>query len=190
MPSMNIPISITLLRIAAIPLVALFYLIPFHWAHVASALIFLIAALSDWLDGFLARTLSQTTEFGAFLDPVADKLLVSIALVFILGQHPMIAFSIPVAIIIGREIAISALREWMAELGKRAGVQVSFIGKTKTVLQMTSIFILLWYTSAAPVILKWVGPILLWLAAALTIWSMVVYIKLAWPDLTLSKETE
>lgn len=187
---MNIAISITLLRIAAIPVVVLLYLMPFHWSHVGAAVIFLIAALSDWLDGFLARSLKQTTEFGAFLDPVADKLLISISLVFILGKHPTIGLSIPTAIIIGREIAISALREWMAELGKRAGVRVSHIGKIKTVVQMTAIFILLWYTTSAPVILKWLGPILLWIAAALTVWSMIVYIKVAWPDLTLSKETE
>lgn len=187
---MNIPISITLLRIAAIPVVVILYLIPFHWAHVAAALIFLLAAISDWLDGFLARSLKQTTEFGAFLDPVADKLLISISLVFILGQHPMVALSIPIAIIIGREIAISALREWMAEIGKRAGVRVSFIGKIKTVVQMLAIFILLWYTTTAPAILKWLGPILLWVAAGLTVYSIGVYIKLAWPDLTLSKDKE
>lgn len=187
MLAMNIPISITLLRIAAIPLVALFYLIPFHWAHVLAAFVFLIAALSDWLDGFLARALSQTTDFGAFLDPVADKLLVSVSLVFVLGVHPMLILAIPAAIIIGREIAISALREWMAELGKRAGVRVTFIGKLKTVLQMAAIFILLWYTPTAPAILKWLGPLLLWIAAGLTVWSMIIYIKLAWPDLGLSK---
>jgi len=185
---MNIPISLTFIRIAAIPLVILLYLMPFHWAHVAAAFIFLLAALTDWLDGYLARSLSQTTEFGAFLDPVADKLLISISLVFILSKHPVIGLSIPIAIIIGREIAISALREWMAELGKRAGVKVSYIGKTKTVLQMVAIFLLLWYTSVAPVILKWAGPALLWVAAVLTVWSMIIYIKVAWPNLTLSKD--
>lgn len=187
---MNVPISVTFLRIAAIPLVALFYLIPFHWAHVTAAIIFLIAALTDWLDGYLARSLSQTTEFGAFLDPVADKLLISVSLVFILAKHPVIGLSIPTAIIIGREIAISALREWMAELGKRAGVKVSYIGKAKTVLQMIAIFLLLWYTRSAPDILLWVGPILLWVAAVLTVWSMAIYIKIAWPNLTLSKEKQ
>lgn len=187
---MNIPISITLLRIAAIPIVVLLYLLPFDWSHAAAALIFLLAALSDWLDGYLARALSQTTDFGAFLDPVADKLLVSISLIFILAYHPVIGLSIPIAIIIGREVAISALREWMAEMGKRAGVRVSFIGKVKTVLQMTAIFVLLWYTKNTLVILKWLGPILLWVAAVLTVWSMIVYIKLAWSDLTLSKEKQ
>lgn len=190
MSAMNIPISITLLRIAAIPIVVILYLIPFHWAHVGAAVIFLIAAISDWLDGFLARSLSQTTEFGAFLDPVADKLLISISLIFILAKHPVAGLSIPTAIIIGREIAISALREWMAELGKRAGIRVSYIGKLKTVVQMVAIFILLWYTATAPATLKWLGPLLLWVAAGLTIYSMGVYIKLAWPDLTLSKDKE
>ena len=149
MNPMNIPISITLLRIAAIPVVAVLYLLPFHWAHVGAAFIFLIAALSDWLDGFLARSLSQTTEFGAFLDPVADKLLISISLIFILAKHPLTGLSIPTAIIIGREIAISALREWMAELGKRAGMRVSYIGKIKTAVQMLAIFVLLWYTASS-----------------------------------------
>jgi len=188
---MNIPISVTLLRIAAVPLVVIFYLMPFHWAHVVAATLFLIAALSDWLDGFLARSLKQTTQFGAFLDPVADKLLISISLVFVLGKYPMMGFVIPTAIIIGREIIVSALREWMAELGKRAGVQVTHLGKIKTVLQMSAIFTLLWYTpNTSSTLLKWLGPILLWAAAVLTIWSMVVYVKLAWPSLTLLKETE
>lgn len=187
---MNVPISITLFRIAAIPVVMFFYLLPFHWSHLTSAIIFLIAAISDWLDGFLARSLKQTTEFGAFLDPVADKLLISMALVLIVGHHSGIGLSIPAAVIIGREIAISALREWMAEIGKRAGVKVSYIGKVKTVIQLAAIATLLWYSATAPQILKWLGPLLLWAAAALTVWSMALYIRAAWSDLTLSKETE
>ena len=187
---MNIPIGITLFRIAAIPLVMLLYLLPFSWSHSAAALLFLLAALTDWLDGYLARTLSQTTKFGAFLDPVADKLLVSMSLVIVLGSHPVLFLAIPSAVIIGREIAISALREWMAELGKRAGVKVSLIGKLKTVLQMSAIFLLLWYHATSMALIKWLGPICLWVAAILTVWSMVVYIQLAWSDLTLSKDRQ
>ena len=187
---MNIPISLTLVRILAIPVIILFYLLPFSWAHPIAAALFLLAALTDWLDGVLARALSQTTKLGEFLDPVADKLLVTMVLVIILGRYGLFALAIPAAIIIGREIAISALREWMAELGKRAGVKVSYIGKVKTVLQMTAMVLLLWYYPGAPIVIKWAGLILLWAAAALTVWSMFVYLRVAWPDLTLSKEQE
>lgn len=180
---MNVPISITLLRIAAIPIVALLYLLPFTWSNAAAALVFIVAALTDWLDGFLARMLSQVTDFGAFLDPVADKLLVSVSLVIILGVRPGIWLAIPTAIIIGREIAISALREWMAELGKKAGVKVRYIGKIKTVSQMLALILLLWYSDVDPVVLKWAGPVLLWIAAALTVWSMFIYLAVAWSDL-------
>jgi len=187
---MNLPITITLLRIAAIPIVSLLYLLPFSWSNTAAAIIFIIAALTDWLDGFLARALSQVTELGTFLDPVADKLLVSISLVIILGVRSGILLAIPAAIIIGREVAISALREWMSGLGKRAGVKVLYIGKVKTVLQMLALIVLLWYSKSDPLILKWLGPALLWVAAILTMWSMIVYLSIAWSDLTLSREKE
>ncbi len=182
--------SLTLLRIVAIPVIILLYLLPFQWAHPTAAILFLGAALTDWLDGFLARALSQTTKLGAFLDPVADKLLVTMVLVVILAKGEVAMLAIPTAIIIGREIAISALREWMSEIGKRAGVKVTYIGKVKTVLQMLAVALLLWYYPGAKAYIKWFGPILLWLAAALTIWSMGIYLKVAWPDLTLSPEKE
>jgi len=187
---MNIPISLTLLRIVAIPFVILFYLLPFSWAHPVAAVIFLLAGLTDWLDGYLARALSQTTKLGAFLDPVADKLLVTMALVIVLGKGDLPFLSIPIAIIIGREIAISALREWMAEIGKRVGVKVTYIAKVKTVVQMLAVILLLWYYPGVNPLVKWFGPILLWIAAALTLWSMGIYLRAAWPDLTLSKEKE
>lgn len=187
---MNLPIVITLLRIASIPVVSLLYLLPFTWSNTAAAIIFIIAALTDWLDGFLARALSQVTELGTFLDPVADKLLISISLVIILGVRSGMLLAIPAAIIIGREIAISALREWMSALGKRTGVKVRYIGKVKTVLQMLALITLLWYSKSDPQILKWIGPSLLWVAAILTLWSMIIYMTVAWSDLTLSKEKE
>ncbi len=187
---MNIPMSLTLIRILAIPVVILLYLLPFPWAHPVAAVIFLLAALTDWLDGVLARALSQTTKLGAFLDPVADKLLVTMTLVIILAKHALPTLAIPIAIIIGREIAISALREWMSEIGKRTGVKVMYISKLKTVLQMLAVVLLLWYYPGVSAWVEWFGPILLWLAAALTVWSMGIYLRVAWPDLTLSKEKE
>lgn len=187
---MNIPMILTSIRILAIPVVILFYLLPFPWAHPVAAFVFWLAAITDWLDGYLARALSQTTKLGAFLDPVADKLLVTMTLVVILGTHELPTLLIPGAIIIGREIAISALREWMSEIGKRAGVKVTYIGKVKTVLQMLALILLLWYYPGVSPYVTWLGPILLWAAAALTVWSMGIYLRVAWPDLTLSKEQE
>jgi CDP-diacylglycerol--glycerol-3-phosphate 3-phosphatidyltransferase len=185
----NIPLILTLLRISVIPIFAVFFFLPYHWAHPIATVIFVLAAITDWLDGYLARSLKQTTDFGAFLDPVADKLLVAFALVIIVGEHYFPGLSIPAAIIVMREIAISSLREWMAEIGKRASVAVSFVAKVKTTLQMVSLILLIWYTpktSGAWVI--WLGAILLYAAAALTLWTMIHYLKIAWPDLTLSRE--
>ena len=187
---MNLPMSITVLRILAIPLVVLFYMMPFQWAHGVAVVLFLLAALSDWLDGYLARLLSQTTDFGAFLDPVADKLLVCVCLVMILGAHPVMGLSIPIAVIIAREITVSAFREWMSGLGKRDAAGVRQIGKIKTGVQMTAIFLLLFYTEAAPVWMKWLGYGALWVAALLTVFSLYQYTRLAWNDLTLSQEKE
>jgi CDP-diacylglycerol--glycerol-3-phosphate 3-phosphatidyltransferase len=188
--TMNLPMSITVLRILAIPLVVLFYMMPFQWAHGVAVVLFLLAALSDWLDGYLARLLSQTTDFGAFLDPVADKLLVCVCLVMILGAHPVMGLSIPIAVIIAREITVSAFREWMSGLGKRDAAGVRQIGKIKTGVQMTAIFLLLLYTETAPVWMKWLGYGALWLAALLTVYSLYQYTRLAWNDLTLSQEKE
>jgi CDP-diacylglycerol--glycerol-3-phosphate 3-phosphatidyltransferase/cardiolipin synthase len=179
---LNIPTILTLGRVAVIPLVlALFYI---DWAparHVAAAL-FIVAALTDWLDGYLARLWKQTSNFGAFLDPVADKLLVAVALVMLLRfgpQKPLL--SLLVAVIIGREITISALREWLAELGQRGRVSVGLLGKLKTVSQMTAIGLMLWETPLGPIPVYDLGYVLLFLASALTIWSMIVYLRAAWP---------
>ena len=143
------------------------------------AAIFFVAGFTDWLDGYLARVLDQGTPFGAFLDPVADKLMVATALVLLVEQQDNSYFTIAAAVIIGREIVISALREWMAELGKRASVAVSFLGKAKTFAQMAAIFALLLAGPASPAYVLTIGYILLFTAAALTLWSMFVYLSAA-----------
>jgi len=177
---LNIPNALTLLRIVLIPvLVALTY-IPFQGRYVVVAGVFLIAAITDWFDGYLARTLNQTSAFGRFLDPVADKLMVAAALIVLVQWHADNALMVVSAVIIvSREITISALREWMAELGKRASVAVSYIGKLKTAMQMTAITVLLVHHP----LLDKLGFSLLIVAAGLTIWSMFIYLRAAWPDL-------
>lgn len=178
---MNLPNLLTLSRIIMIPVfVGVFYL-PVDWRHLASAAIFAIAGLTDWLDGYLARKLDQSTPFGAFLDPVADKLMVAVALIVLIEEHASFILTIPAMVIIGREIVISALREWMAEVGSRASVAVSYIGKIKTTAQMVAIVTLL----AVPpgVLVSQLGTALLYLAAGLTLWSMILYLRAAWGDL-------
>lgn len=185
---MNIPIGLTLIRIMAIALLAVIYVLPVSWAHPLAAIIFAVAAATDWLDGYLARKWQQTTRFGAFLDPVADKLIVCTALVLIANAAvlPLIVF--PVAVIIGREIVISALREWMAEIGRRTSVAVSMIAKLKTAMQMVALFILLWYHPRSASWWRLLGGVLLYMAAVLTVWSMTMYLRAAWRDLTLSED--
>lgn len=178
---MNLPNVLTMSRIVMIPVfVAVFYL-PVDWRYVASAAIFAIAGATDWLDGYLARKLDQSTPFGAFLDPVADKLMVAVALTVLIEEHASYLLTIPAMVIIGREIVISALREWMAEIGSRASVAVSYIGKIKTTAQMVAIVMLL----AVPpgLFFAHVGIALLYLAAVLTLWSMALYLQAAWADL-------
>ena len=184
---LNIPNLLTWLRILLIPVfVAMFYL-PQDWfsAHEVNyiaTLIFAVAALTDWLDGYLARALNQTSAFGAFLDPVADKLMVAAALVLLVKLHRVDAGI--ALIIIGREIAISALREWMAGLGKSKNVAVSFIGKLKTTAQMAAIPLLLYHDKIGGQIdSQAAGTILIYVAAVLTLWSMGYYLKKAWPQI-------
>ena len=156
----------------------------------ASAIVFALAAFTDWLDGYLARKLNQSTPFGAFLDPVADKLMVAIAIVLLVERFGLWWFTLPAIVIIGREILISALREWMAELGKRTSVAVSNIGKIKTSFQMLSILVLL---AAAPERSGiWVdtGVALMYAAAILTLWSMMAYLKAAWPEFKLGNDNK
>ncbi|MEE9358446.1 CDP-diacylglycerol--glycerol-3-phosphate 3-phosphatidyltransferase [Candidatus Vondammii sp. HM_W22] len=181
---LNIPNILTLLRIALIPVyVGIFYL-PWELAGQACALVFALAAITDWLDGYLARKLQQVSSLGAFLDPVADKLMVSTALILLVEAHPSPVLAVPVLVIIGREIAISALREWMAEFGVRAQVAVSVIGKIKTAFQMTAIFLLIYSQDILGLPIATIGYVLLYVAAILTFWSMMVYIRAAWPTLS------
>lgn len=182
---MNIPLTLTLMRIFAIPVIALIYLLPFSWAHPTAAILFALAAFTDWLDGYLARSLSQTTQLGAFLDPVADKLLVTVSLVMVLSANLIPYLGLAAAVIIGREIAISALREWMSTIGKRTGVAVTHVAKFKTALQMVALTMLLWYHPGSFTWLVWLGPLLLYIAVVLTLWSMCVYLKAAWPEMRI-----
>ena len=177
---MNLANQLTLLRIIFIPLFVVVFYLPFSWAHLLCAVIFTLAAITDWLDGYVARKYNQSTSFGAFLDPVADKLMVAIALLLLVSIHPNSAwFVAAAAVIVGREIVISALREWMAEIGQRASVAVSFIGKIKTTLQMLAIIVLLMDMEE----LYLLGYIALAGAASLTLWSMIMYLRAAAPFL-------
>ena len=181
---MNIPNILTLLRIALIPVFVVIYYLPWSLAAQVCALVFLLAAVTDWLDGYLARRLNQVSPMGEFLDPVADKLMVATALVLLVQTDASPALAVPAAIIIGREITISALREWMAELGARAQVAVSVIGKIKTAVQMTAIVMLIYRTDLMGMPVYTIGYVLLYVAAFLTLWSMAVYLRAAWPSLT------
>ena len=184
---MNIPNLITVLRVLLIPIFILLFYVPYHWSYMAASTVFAIAAATDWLDGYLARRLQQSTPFGAFLDPVADKLMVAVALVLLVQEHHNLWLTLPAAVIIGREIVISALREWMAELGARAQVAVSNMGKWKTAAQMLALVILLANPSDFSF---WVlvGYALLLAAAGLTLWSMLQYLRAAWPHLKTDNE--
>jgi len=184
---LTIPTLLTLVRIIAIPLFVIAYYFPSHWGHWIAAIIFAFAGFTDWLDGYLARNLSQISRFGAFLDPVADKLLVAVALVVIVGEIGLPYLAIPAAIIVGREIVISALREWMAEIGKRTSLAVNMMSKFKTAIQMIALILLILYQPGYFLFLI-IGASLLYIAAALTLWSMIMYLKVAWPDLTLREE--
>lgn len=180
---MNIPNLLTLLRIALIPVFVVVFFMSFSWSNFACAAIFTVAAITDWLDGYLARKLQQHTNLGAFLDPVADKLMVAAALVMLVERHATVWLAVPAIIIVSREISISALREWMAILGERASVAVSYIGKLKTFVQMVAIIGLL----ANPADMgRWeviFSYLLLYISAILTVWSMVMYLRAAWPIL-------
>lgn len=180
---LTVPTMLTLLRIALVPVLVLFFYLPVSWSNLACMLIFVAAAITDIADGAIARRTGQTSRFGAFLDPVADKIMVSTALVLLVQRQEtyQAVFAIAAAIIIGREITISALREWMSEIGESARVQVSWVGKTKTVFQMTAIGFLLYRNDLWFIPVSLVGEILLYTAAALTLWSMWTYLRSAWP---------
>lgn len=182
----NFPIALTWLRIAMIPLLVGLYYLPDSWTvsgwrDCAAAIAFIIAAVTDWLDGYLARRWNQTSAFGAFLDPVADKLMVVAALLILLelGRVDMLI----ALVIIGRELTISALREWMAKIGASSSVAVHWLGKFKTAAQMVAIPCLLYGQPIRGVSTNQVGTVLIVVAAILTVWSMCYYLKKAWPEI-------
>jgi CDP-diacylglycerol--glycerol-3-phosphate 3-phosphatidyltransferase len=190
----TVPNILTWIRIAAIPLIVVLFYAPFHWADPAAGLLFAAAGITDSLDGYLARRLNQTSRLGAFLDPVADKLIVAVALVLLLSkditpvfnlsaERTRVLLALTAIVIIGREIAISALREWMAELGQRGKVAVSAIGKYKTILQIIGLSMMLyrWPLFGLPIFA--IGAVLTVAAAALTLISMISYLRAAWPEL-------
>jgi CDP-diacylglycerol---glycerol-3-phosphate 3-phosphatidyltransferase len=175
----NLPTCLTLLRIALIPVLAVVFYMPWVYSNMACAFIFILAGITDWLDGYLARRMQMETPFGAFLDPVADKLMVAFVLVLIVQQQASLYIALPSAIIIGREITIASLREWMAEIGQRAKVKVSQLGKWKTTAQMLAITLLLYREDIMGIPINKAGYVLLYIAAALTLWSMVKYLDAA-----------
>jgi len=181
--TINLPTLLTLLRIALIPVLAIFFYVPWEYSNIATTTIFLIAGITDWLDGYLARKMQVETKFGAFLDPVADKIMVAFILVLLVEAESSIWMTLPAAIIIGREIAISSLREWMAEIGQRATVKVSQIGKWKTTAQMLAIACLLYREDIAGFSMNLFGLVILYIAAILTLWSMVSYLKAAFTSM-------
>ena len=180
---LNTPNLLTLTRIALIPVFVILYYLPVAWSATATTVIFILAAITDWLDGYLARRWQLISPFGAFLDPVADKLMVVVALVLVIQTNPVIWVTVPVLVIIGREIAISALREWMAILGARAQVAVSQTGKIKTTAQITAIIFLLYQHDIGSIPIYTIGLVLLYTAVILTLWSMLIYLKAAWPQI-------
>lgn len=187
--NVTLPNILTLLRIALIPVLFVVFWLPYHWVNPVACGIFTAAAITDWFDGYLARQLDQHSSFGEFLDPVADKLMVVVALILIITDNPGIWVTIAAAVIIGREIVISALREWMAEVGKRAAVKVSVLGKLKTTFQMFAIALLLWKYPIFGVSIYLIGFVLLQVAAVLTLVSMGIYLKSAWPYIAVDHKS-
>jgi CDP-diacylglycerol--glycerol-3-phosphate 3-phosphatidyltransferase len=193
--SMNLPNLLTVIRFLMVPVFVLAYVLPLSWGHLLAAAIFALAGFTDWLDGYLARRLDQTTSFGAVFDPVADKLIVAAALVLLTADHANLWLTLPAVVIVGRELAISGLREWMAEINRRGEVKVSWLGKLKTSFQFISIVLLLanhppvrgdLFTDFPDLYSVWllIAYSMIYTAAVLTLWSMALYIRAAWPALT------
>ncbi len=180
----TLPNTLTWLRIAAIPLIVLLFYMPYHVSSPAAGLLFAAAGITDSLDGYFARRLGQTSRLGAFLDPVADKLIVAVALVLIVSKDTSALIVLTAVVIIGREITISALREWMAEIGQRRKVAVSQLGKIKTILQIVGLALMLFRWSILGLPIYRIGVALTVIAAAATLVSMVAYLRAAWPELT------
>jgi len=183
---LNLATILTLARIMLIPVLVVLFYAPWSWSHIAASMVFLAAALTDWLDGWVARRYNQESGFGAFLDPVADKLMVAVTLILLVQADPKPWIAIMAAVIIGREISISALREWMAELGQRKRLRVGGLGKIKTIVQMTALTMLLWRDSLFTIPIYDLGLVLLVIAAVLTLWSMGQYLHAAWQTLSES----
>lgn len=177
----TLPTAITLFRIALIPIFVLVFYLPFAWANVVATVIFAVASFSDWVDGYLARSMQLESSFGAFLDPVADKLMVVVVIVLLVEANPSIYVALPSIVIVAREISISALREWMAQLGASTTVKVSFIGKTKTVAQMIALGFMIFSEPLMGIPVFQIGLAIYYLAALLTLASMVIYLRAAWP---------
>ncbi len=180
---LTVPTLLTLLRMLLIPVLVLVFYLDFRWTNIAAAAIFAFASLTDWADGWIARRFNQYSNFGAFLDPVADKLMVAVALMLTVQAHPTVWMALWAAVIIGREIAVSALREWMAEVGQRSKVKVATLGKIKTVVQMTALVMLLYQQDFLGLPIFVIGEWLLAGAALLTLWSGFEYLRAAWPSL-------
>lgn len=184
------PTILTFIRIALVPVLVLFFYLPYSWSNMACVVIFVTAAITDIADGYIARKTGQTSRFGAFLDPVADKIMVTTALVLLVQRQETreAFFAIAAAIIVGREITISALREWMSEIGESSLVSVTWVGKTKTVFQMTAIGFLLYHENMGFIPIAPIGELLLYTAAVLTLWSMWTYLKSAWPAISKTSD--
>jgi CDP-diacylglycerol--glycerol-3-phosphate 3-phosphatidyltransferase len=179
----NVPNTLTWIRIAAIPLIVVLFYAPYSWADPAAGWLFAAAGITDSLDGYFARRLGQTSRLGAFLDPVADKLIVAVALVLLVSKDPRALIVLTAAVTIGREIAVSALREWMAEIGQRRKVAVSQLGKYKTTLQIIGLSMMLYRQDLFGLPTYLAGVTFTVIAAVLTLSSMVAYLRAAWPEL-------
>lgn len=187
--TLTLPTMLTLVRIALVPVLVVFFYLPFHWSNIACVVVFVAAAVTDWADGYIARRHGQMSRFGEFLDPVADKIMVATALILLVQRQENFEalFAVAAAVIVGREITISALREWMSEIGERSLVNVSWLGKTKTGFQMTAIGFMLYQENLGWIPIVLIGELLLYTAAALTLWSMWTYLQSAWPAMSNQK---
>jgi CDP-diacylglycerol--glycerol-3-phosphate 3-phosphatidyltransferase len=179
----NLPNTLTWTRIAAIPLIILLFYMPYPWADPAAGLLFAAAGITDSMDGYFARRLGQISRLGAFLDPVADKLIVAVALVLLVARDSHTLIVLTAVVIIGREITISALREWMAEIGQRRKVAVSQLGKIKTILQIVGLSMMLYRIPLLTLPIYRIGVVLTEVAALATLASMIAYLRAAWPEL-------
>ncbi len=184
--TLTLPTLLTLFRILLVPVLVLVFYWKHPWSNILACAVFVLGALTDWLDGWIARRYNMNSAFGAFLDPVADKLAVTFALFLVTQRHPTVWMALLSAVIVGREITISALREWMAQMGAHGLVKVAALGKLKTIVQMVAISFVLFYEDLFGIPVFKIGEWLLGIAAALTLWSGFDYIRAAWPTMRKS----